>query len=494
MPNVSLSPVFNGQVSKDNGDPASGWKIATYLAGSTTPHPTYTDSSGTVAHTNPIIIDALGFPTMGEIWLEDSVEYKFVLTDANDVVKRTVDDISGVNDTTSLSISQWIPSGQTPTYVSASSFSLVGDQTTEFHVGRRVQAKQGVSLVYGTITSTTFASGLTTVALQMDAPGVLNAGLSEVNLSLLRADHHALPKVALDLVSLNVDTSINAPTGNFTTLNVAGAVNQAPQVTLPSAATVGLGAAASNSILITGTTTIDSFGIAPAGITRTVEFQSALTLTYNATSMQLPGLANITTQSGDVMVVYSKGAGNWKVISYSRFAQAPSFSSIPTIQLFTTSGNFTVPPGVSRVRVTVVGGGSSGGFFDGGESGTPSYLIGGSGGGTAIKVISGLTAGQVIPVTVGAGGVPSPGTGIGGTSSFGAFCSATGGGATGGNGVGGDINLPGGVGQTVPINQGVGSSMAGGSALSAASRAAAIYGGASGSSSAGAQGVVIVEY
>jgi hypothetical protein len=175
-----------------------------------------------------------------------------------------------------------------------------------------------VSFVYGRITSSVFALGVTTVTLQMDAPGVLNNGLTEVRLSLLRADHHALPKVALDLVSLNVDNAINAQT-----INLTGALNQAPQVTLPSAATVDIGNAASSSILVTGTTTINSFGVAAAGILRVVEFQSPLTLTYNATSLQIPGGASANVQAGDVLVAYSKGAGNWKVIEYTRFTNAP---------------------------------------------------------------------------------------------------------------------------------------------------------------------------
>ena len=349
MPSVSLSPVFNGQVVTDSGDPASGWKLSTYLAGSSTLHPAYTDSTGTVAHTNPIIINALGFPTLGEIWLEDGIEYKFVLTDANDVLKRTVDDISGVNDLPTSTVSQWVASGLTPTYVSPTAFSLVGDQVAEFHVGRRVQAKQGVSYVYGTISASSFASGLTTVTLQMDAPGVLNVGLSEVNFSLLRADHHALPKVALDLVSLNVDGAINAAnvavsntltaaTANITTLNMSGPINKAAQATLPSATNMTLASANADSILVTGTTTIQSFGVAPAGVTKTLEFQSPLTLTYNATSLILPQNENLAVGAGDVLEFYSKGAGNWKCISY--FSQ----DGVGVIEFFRLAANRSLSP------------------------------------------------------------------------------------------------------------------------------------------------------
>lgn len=80
------------------------------------------------------------------------------------------------------------------------------------------------------------------------------------------------------------------------------------------------------------------------------------------------------------------------------------------MQVFTSSGTFTVPTGITKAKVTVIGGGG------GGSNGTPTN------GGT------------------------------GGTSSFGAYCSATGGtgnwnpgavGNAGGSGSGGDLNLEG---------------------------------------------------
>ena len=137
------------------------------------------------------------------------------------------------------------------------------------------------------------------------------------------------------------------------------------------------------------------------------------------------------------------------------------------IQSFTASGNFIVPAGVTQVEVEVWGGGS-GSFAS--VAGLSSG--GGSGGGYARKLKAGLTPGQVVPVTVGAGG--SGGTtggvsaGPGGTSSFGQFVSATGGalnylattaapqnGSTPpGVGVGGDVNFAGSAGQAGLSNQG----------------------------------------
>lgn len=127
------------------------------------------------------------------------------------------------------------------------------------------------------------------------------------------------------------------------------------------------------------------------------------------------------------------------------------------VQVISSSGIFTVPAHVTALDVELWGaGGGSGGTLN-----VNSGSGGGAGGGYARKLITGLTPGAVITVTIGAGGAAGNSTptsgGNGGTTSFGALFSATGGaggsganGAVGsnpvigGNGVSGDINIPGG--------------------------------------------------
>lgn len=189
MSSVKLSPVFNEQVLTSAGAPASGWEIYTYAAGSTTPQTTYTDSNGTIPQANPIVLNALGFAD-SPIWLTAGQSYKFVLKDDQGVTQKTIDSVSGVNDT-AVSSSQWVSSGAAPTYVSGTQFTLVGDQTTEFHVGRRLQLTVAAGTVYGLITASAYTT-LTTVTIAVDS-GSLDSGLSAVNLSILRADHQAIP-------------------------------------------------------------------------------------------------------------------------------------------------------------------------------------------------------------------------------------------------------------------------------------------------------------
>ena len=96
---VNLSPVGGvaAQFFDNDGNVLSGGKIYTYAAGTSTPAATYTSSNGTIAHSNPIILDSAGRVPTGEIWLTDSINYKFVLKDANDALIATYDNISGIN-------------------------------------------------------------------------------------------------------------------------------------------------------------------------------------------------------------------------------------------------------------------------------------------------------------------------------------------------------------------------------------------------------------
>jgi hypothetical protein len=85
--------------------------------------------------------------------------------------------------------------------------------------------------------------------------------------------------------------------------------------TVASATTCDIGAAATNNILISGTTTITGFGTT-ADQVRFVRFSGALTLTHNASSLILPGGANIITVAGDTCLAVSDDSGNWRVFNY----------------------------------------------------------------------------------------------------------------------------------------------------------------------------------
>lgn len=108
-----------------------------------------------------------------------------------------------------------------------------------------------------------------------------------------------------------------------TVQQVADAYKGTKGTDLASAATVNLGAATGNIVHITGTTGITAFDTVQAGVARTVVFDDALTLTHDATSLILPGGANITTAAGDTARFVSEGSGNWRCLAYSRKSGQP---------------------------------------------------------------------------------------------------------------------------------------------------------------------------
>lgn len=79
--------------------------------------------------------------------------------------------------------------------------------------------------------------------------------------------------------------------------------------------TKGLG----DTIHITGTTTITSLGVSNTGTRRTLVFDGALTLTHNATSLILPGGANITTAAGasGEFVCENGASGYWRCVRFT---------------------------------------------------------------------------------------------------------------------------------------------------------------------------------
>ena len=137
-------------------------------------------------------------------------------------------------------------------------------------------------------------------------------------------------------------------------------------------------------------------------------------------------LGNLVFNHINVTMVYCNGVKVWEI-------KAPAGS-----QVFTTSGSFTVPTGIYSVQVTVIGAGGSGanGSTNGG---------GGYAGAVVTQTVS-VSPGQVIPVSIGAGGVAREfmnsggyvNGAAGGNSSFGSVVAAGGSGGFVGGGYGGN--------------------------------------------------------
>jgi hypothetical protein len=100
---VALSPIAGAgwQFFDNSGLILSGGLLYIYSAGTTTPVTAYQDSAGTIAHTNPIVMDSAGrIPS--EVWLTTGAAYKFVLKTSTSVTLWTMDNLNGINDPSSV--------------------------------------------------------------------------------------------------------------------------------------------------------------------------------------------------------------------------------------------------------------------------------------------------------------------------------------------------------------------------------------------------------
>lgn len=186
-----LSPIGNDQQVDTNGNPLSGGKINTYLAGTSTPATTYTSNLGTVAQANPIVLNALGRPS-SPIWMTGDVALKFVITNSSDTVQFTVDNVVGLNDPQEA-FTEWVATGLTPSYVNATTFTVTGNQTTELQANRRIQYTLNSGVFYGHIFSASFGAGITTIIIVPDATN-LDATMSSFKYGFISATNTSIPQ------------------------------------------------------------------------------------------------------------------------------------------------------------------------------------------------------------------------------------------------------------------------------------------------------------
>jgi hypothetical protein len=307
--NLSAFAGAGAQFFDDNGDPLTGGLLYVYTAGTTTPATTWTTNSGAVANTNPIVLDAAG-RTPAQIWLNNGITYKFILKTSTSVLIGTYDNIPAIDDPTVFN-------------------NLITVTGTNTLLGTSVPPY--TSYVAGmTLSFIPVATNTGAVTISVDGLGAKNIYVG--NASPLSGGELVLGRIAQIeydgtrfqlAVATIADGSITSAKLANAALTLPNSLNFAPAVTLASAASVAIGAAASNNIIITGTTTITSFDTIANGAVRQVTFAGALTLTHNAASLILPSSNNITTAANDVATFLSLGSGNWRCVAYQRVDGGP---------------------------------------------------------------------------------------------------------------------------------------------------------------------------
>ena len=180
------------------GTPLVGGKLYSYTTGTDTPKDTYSDSAGSVANTNPVVLDAAGEAT---VYLNG--QYKLVLKDADGVTKWTMDPVDGINTTstsTTTNIRETALTASTDfatTPASTSTITMLVDKTANILPGASIRYVQSGTSYYAQVTAIT--SGLMTIR---GAP--LNTGVA---ISALYYDTGEVLEVLVTVLGTYEDTT-----------------------------------------------------------------------------------------------------------------------------------------------------------------------------------------------------------------------------------------------------------------------------------------------
>lgn len=417
--------------------PGNGVQLFLYVAGTNTKQTAYQGPTTSTAWSNPIVLDSGGNLPSGskQVWLVGGQSYKAVYAPSNDTDPPaspylTQDNLTGINDPAASGIeaaSEWVL-GTTPTFVSVTSFTVVGDQTTTYTKGRRIKATVTAGTVYGTITNVAFTT-LTTVTV---SGGALDSGLSAVYYGLLDP---ANPSISFY------------------------EINRKSSTTIPAATTTDIWAVDGDSVHITGSSAIASFGVSPyAGATKKLIFDSTPPVVTSTSQLLIPpyGATTFTMAASTVAMVYADTSRNLLL-------PFPTGKQTRTV-LTSSSGTYSTPSGVVKIYVRLAGGGGGGSGRDanngnngstttfgsvsatGGAGGSASQasVAGGQGSGGDLNLAGGggsagaVSATASVSVASGAGGNnPFGGGGAAEENATGASGAAnTGGGGAGGGGAG----------------------------------------------------------
>lgn len=125
--------------------------------------------------------------------------------------------------------------------------------------------------------------------------------------------------------------------------------------TIVAAATTDLSTLVGNLATVSGNTTITSFGTVDEGAVFTLTFTGTPTITYNVTSLILPGAVSITAAAWDSITLKSLGSGNWRCIGYEKANGKAIVVDIQasTISSFTAWENITAWNAVRNWTVVV---------------------------------------------------------------------------------------------------------------------------------------------
>ncbi|KKM60533.1 hypothetical protein LCGC14_1540870 [marine sediment metagenome] len=209
-------PRFKG-FDPNTGALLAAGKVYSYIAGTSTPTPTYTNQALSVANPNPTELDGSGEAT---IWLDPAVNYKIVLADPYDVVLFTVD---GIQTPEAARLASLVVSGATTLAAVTVSGQIISTVTT------------GTAPLV--IASTTEVANLNAAKLSgkdWDAPDPIGATTpNSVKATTIEASGDITPKANVSQESANAGKWIRGQISEEITLSTGGATTDSAANLLP---------------------------------------------------------------------------------------------------------------------------------------------------------------------------------------------------------------------------------------------------------------------
>lgn len=288
---ILFAPIF--QIEDANGNPLAGAKLWFFQAGTINDLTTYQDSAGATPHANPVVADASGlFPA---IYMTGNATFKTELTTSAGSVIQTIDNITARSAFASGTLA-------------APGISFVGDPDTGFY---RIGANSFGAVAGGALAALFDANGLT----------VKDALFRIVD----DADGTKIAKFQASGITTATTRTYILPDSNGT-LALSGA---SKGTDVASATTISLGTGSYFHITgSTGPVTDIDFASPEDGREATLIFDSTPTITHNATTLALPGGANIVAAAGDRMIIRQDSSDNIVVVDFIRAAGVPAYTNV----------------------------------------------------------------------------------------------------------------------------------------------------------------------
>lgn len=361
MGKVRANPRWS--VPGNSGSIANGWKVYTYVAGTSTNKDTYTDYLEGTPNTNPVILDARGEATI--YW---SGTYKVIVKDADDVTIWTEDNYGGGEDVIQPGNYNLVKNGsfETDTLTRGEpDYWTIVDYTNGSHSLDATDQFHGLNSLK--FTSTGSGGGYATSDyFEVEEAKALNfdwnmkSTVANVR-NVVDVLWYTAAKTLISTTNLYDDSATNTTswsakysqstppsTARYSQLRVYGChssdttagstwydnievgpnlarrhtVNTFTQTQtwskgadVASAAALTLGSDG-NYFDITGTAAITSIVSKGIGTVVKLHFDGILTLTHHATDLILPAGANITTAAGDEAEFVEYASGDWRCTSY----------------------------------------------------------------------------------------------------------------------------------------------------------------------------------